>query len=219
MVETVVNRLRDRSRSFLIVLLLFLGVAFADSAFAQGNLPAVPGAWWLAPIGSLFALAAALYFYKSVMKQSEGTEKMREIAQAVREGAMAYLRQQYKIVTRHHNTISRLTTCMLLALLAGCSAAVRQSSKTSLEFLEYGKTTKDMVRSKLGPPTGTFEGDRIISYRLGKTKEGYFVSDRVAYPYEPVAPAWLSGIEGKFSLVLIFDENQILQKHSLVQVK
>ena len=107
---------------------------------------------------------------------------------------------------------------MLLAFVAGCAtAASRHASKTSLDFLEDGKTTKEAVILKLGPPPGTFEGEKIISYRLGKTKEGYFVSDRVADPYVP--PVWFSGIEGKFSLVLIFDENQILQKHSLVQIK
>ena len=97
MIETVSNRLYERSRGYLILSFLLLGVA--NSAFAQTeSLPPVPGAWWLAPIGSLFALGFAFYFYKSVMKQNEGTEVMREIAQAVRDGAMAYLRQQYKVV-------------------------------------------------------------------------------------------------------------------------
>ena len=78
---------------------------------------------------------------------------------------------------------------MLLVLLAGCAtAASRYASKTSLDFLEDGNT-KEAVILKLGPPTSTFEGDRIISYRLEKAKEGYFVSERVADPYAPEAPA------------------------------
>lgn len=97
MIETIDNRLRRRSRGFLILLGLLFGIT--NSALAQTEpLPAVPSAWWLAPIGSLIALGFALYFYKSVMRQSEGTAVMREIAQAVRDGAMAYLRQQYKVV-------------------------------------------------------------------------------------------------------------------------
>ncbi|MCK6627807.1 MAG: sodium-translocating pyrophosphatase [Anaerolineae bacterium] len=55
--------------------------------------------WWLAPVGSIVALLFAWIFYQSVMKLSEGTPEMIEIAQAVREGAMAYLRRQYKVVT------------------------------------------------------------------------------------------------------------------------
>lgn len=54
--------------------------------------------WWVAPIGSLLALVFALIFYKDMMSNDEGTDKMKEIAQYVREGAMAYLRQQYKVV-------------------------------------------------------------------------------------------------------------------------
>ncbi len=47
---------------------------------------------------SLVALGFAYYFFKSMMKESEGTDTMKKIALHVRKGAMAYLRQQYKIV-------------------------------------------------------------------------------------------------------------------------
>ena len=50
---------------------------------------------WLAPVGSIMALAFAWYLAASILKQDEGNEKMREIAQAVREGARAYLKRQY----------------------------------------------------------------------------------------------------------------------------
>ncbi len=53
----------------------------------------------LAPAGSLLALGFAAYLAYSVLKQDEGTAKMKEIAQAVKEGAGAYLRRQYSIVT------------------------------------------------------------------------------------------------------------------------
>lgn len=47
------------------------------------------------PISSLLALGFALFLARKILKTSEGTPKMKEIAQAVREGAEAYLRQQY----------------------------------------------------------------------------------------------------------------------------
>ncbi len=53
---------------------------------------------YLAPIGSLMALAFAAYLAWFIMRQDEGTPKMREIAQAVREGAAAYLKRQYTTV-------------------------------------------------------------------------------------------------------------------------
>jgi K(+)-stimulated pyrophosphate-energized sodium pump len=55
-------------------------------------------AYVLAPIGGIAALIMALVFSKSVMKRSEGDEEMVTIAQAVRDGAMAYLTRQYKVV-------------------------------------------------------------------------------------------------------------------------
>lgn len=59
---------------------------------------AVPLLWWLGPIGALIALGYAYYFYRQVMAHNEGTPRMIEIAQAVREGAMAYLTRQYRVV-------------------------------------------------------------------------------------------------------------------------
>lgn len=58
----------------------------------------LPGIWWVAPIASIAALIFAGFFYAKMMSASEGTEKMKEIAGHVREGAMAYLIRQYKVV-------------------------------------------------------------------------------------------------------------------------
>ena len=58
----------------------------------------IPVAFWLVPIASLVALSMAWYFFRSMMKADEGTPRMREIAGHVRRGAMAYLKQQYKVV-------------------------------------------------------------------------------------------------------------------------
>ncbi|HET6559114.1 MAG TPA: sodium-translocating pyrophosphatase [Prolixibacteraceae bacterium] len=54
--------------------------------------------FWLVPISSILALSFAFYFFKQMMKESEGTDTMKKIAKHVREGAMAYLKQQYKVV-------------------------------------------------------------------------------------------------------------------------
>ncbi len=52
----------------------------------------------LAAIGSVLALLFAYLFFKNMMTNSEGTDRMKEIAQHVRDGAMAYLSRQYKVV-------------------------------------------------------------------------------------------------------------------------
>lgn len=54
--------------------------------------------FYLVPAASIIALLFAWIFFRQMMKESEGSATMKEIAQYVREGAMAYLRQQYKVV-------------------------------------------------------------------------------------------------------------------------
>lgn len=58
----------------------------------------IPTIFWLVPIAAIVALAYARYFFVQMKRQSEGTDLMKEIAGHVRHGAMAYLRQQYKVV-------------------------------------------------------------------------------------------------------------------------
>ena len=54
---------------------------------------------WIVFCASIVALGFAFFFYRKMLKEDEGTPTMREIASHVRKGAMAYLKQQYKVVT------------------------------------------------------------------------------------------------------------------------
>lgn len=58
----------------------------------------LPNIFWLIPVSSIIALGFAWYFFRNMMSYSEGTDLMKKIAQHVRTGAMAYLKQQYKVV-------------------------------------------------------------------------------------------------------------------------
>jgi len=73
----------------------------ASSAFAaDGSGSSVtPCIWWLAPIASVLALIFAVFFYRKMMTSSEGNDTMKQIAQHVREGALAYLKRQYRVVS------------------------------------------------------------------------------------------------------------------------
>ncbi len=53
---------------------------------------------WFAPVGSIIALLFAVYLIISVLRKEEGTDKMKEISHAIREGASAYLKRQYLTV-------------------------------------------------------------------------------------------------------------------------
>lgn len=59
----------------------------------------IPIVFWLVPLASVVALGMAWYFFRQMRKEDEGTPRMIEIAEYVRRGAMAYLKQQYKVVT------------------------------------------------------------------------------------------------------------------------
>ncbi len=59
----------------------------------------IPIFFWLVPVASVIALGLAYHFFRSMKKEDEGTPRMIEIAEYVRKGAMAYLKQQYKVVT------------------------------------------------------------------------------------------------------------------------
>ena len=170
MIETVFNWLRGRSRGCLIFLTSWMGMAVANSAFAQSeSLPPLPTAWWLIPISSLFALGFAFVFYKSVMKQSEGTEVMREIAQAVREGAMAYLRQQYKVVG-----IVFVVLCVIFLIMAfGLNA---QNKVVPFAFLTGGFFSG--LCGFLGMKTATNASARTTSAAMDSLNSGLRIAFR-----------------------------------------
>ena len=73
----------------------------------------IPNVFWLVPIASVVALGIAFFFFRQMMGEDEGTPRMREIALYVRKGAMAYLKQQYKVVG-----IVFVVLCILFAFMA-----------------------------------------------------------------------------------------------------
>ncbi len=84
---------------FGVVGLLFLLTGSLTAQTSEQTLRYIPNIWFIAPIGAISGLFFAWYFYRSIMKKDEGNTEMKRIAQAVREGAMAYLYRQYKVVT------------------------------------------------------------------------------------------------------------------------
>lgn len=89
-----------------------LTTAAATGAEEMAENIKIPAIWWVAPIGSLFALFFAWFFYSQVKKANPGDANMIEIAGHVREGAMAYLKRQYKVVTVFFIVVSALLFLM-----------------------------------------------------------------------------------------------------------
>src|SRR5690554_4319671 len=86
--------------------------------------------FYLVPAASIVALIFAYYFFKKMMKESEGTEKMKTIAQYVRDGAMSYLKQQYKVVV--------VVFVILAFLFAGMAYFGLQNNWVPFAFLTGG---------------------------------------------------------------------------------
>lgn len=92
------------------------------------------------------------------------------------------------------------------ALLAsGCVGAVGR--RGLLDFLSDGTTRKEDVLLRLGQPASTLEGERVLTYRLGEDRGGYFLDPAAVRPF--------LGYRA-YSLVLIFDEQGVLRRHAMV---
>ncbi len=79
---------------------------------------------------SVLALAFAFFFFKQMMKEDEGTDTMKKIAAYVRRGAMAYLKQQYKVVT--------VVFCVLTVIFAVMAVFKLQNGIVWFAFLTGG---------------------------------------------------------------------------------
>jgi hypothetical protein len=95
-----------------------------------------------------------------------------------------------------------------LSLLPSCGSIERiDSAGTGASFgtIEDGRVTRQELTGRLGEPYRTFEGRRIAIYQLDDSNGGFDESfDADAAPYR---------------LVLVFDSNDVLVKHSVVRVK
>ena len=100
-----------------------------------------------------------------------------------------------------------LLPLFMAAFLAGCaSAPVGQGNL--LEFIQDGQTTKEDVLLKLGEPNAMFENARILTYRLSKDEKGWVL----------LGPTKGWG-EAFVNLVLVFDSQGVLRRHSQVKVR
>ena len=106
---------------------------------------------------------------------------------------------------------------VLALMLAGCATPPppMKGSPDLLSFMADGKTTKAEVIATLGQAAGRFEGEKILTYRLGfePRNNGYYLVER-----ESRKSGWPVWSKAAFSLVLVFDDASVLQQHSLVKV-
>ena len=162
--------------------------------------------WWIAPIASLLALGFAIYFYKKMAEASEGTDRMKEIAGYVREGAMAYLWRQYRVVT--------LVFFVLLVVLAVLAKMGIQNPFVPIAFLTGGffsglcgyigmrTATAASARTAQGCSEGLNRGLQVafrsgavmglvvVGFGLLDICLWYLILDKFVYSAEHMASGW-----------------------------
>ena len=168
--------------------------------------------WWIAPIASIFALLFANYFYKKMMGAHEGNETMIEIAGHVREGAMAYLFRQYKVVI--------IVFVVLLAILQVLALCGIQNPFVPIAFLTGGffsglcgfigmktataassRTAQGCSESlnhglQVAFRSGAVMGLVVVGFGLLDICIWYFVLDKLVYTAEHMQNGWsLFGME------------------------
>lgn len=116
---------------FVVPVFAFSAAAMAAEGSEPAEIVSTPLSWVMTPMAAaLLALAFAWYFYKKVMAEPEGTERMIEIARYVREGAYAYLFRQYSVVS--------LVFLVLLIILGACAYLGIQNPFVPVAFLTGG---------------------------------------------------------------------------------
>ena len=125
--------------------------------------------FYLVPAASVLALLFAWIFFRQMKKESEGTPTMKEIAQYVREGAMAYLKQQYKVVT-----IVFVVLAILFAVLAYGFGV--QNGWVPFAFLTGGFFSG--LAGFIGMRTATFASARTANATMRSLNSGLKIAFR-----------------------------------------
>ena len=124
--------------------------------------------FYLVPEAAVVALLFAYIFFRQMMKESEGTATMKEIAKFVREGAMAYLKQQYKVVI--------IVFAVLAALFAVLAYLGVQNEWVPFAFLTGGLFSG--LAGFVGMKTATYASARTANAARRSLNSGLKVAFR-----------------------------------------
>jgi len=178
------NRLIGRNAGKMWIVCIAIGAfvwltmpAFAQQAAeavtdqaAMGRPPSgIPTIWWIAPIGAILALIFARKFYVEVKKADPGDPEMIEIAGYVSDGAMAYLKRQYKVVT---------IVFLILACLLGYMAYVLKVQNPIVPFAFLTGGFFSGLCGYLGMRTATMASNRTTAAARRSLNDGLVVAFR-----------------------------------------
>ncbi|MFQ5490332.1 MAG: sodium-translocating pyrophosphatase [Phycisphaerae bacterium] len=172
--------------------------------------PDIPTIWWVAPIGAVIALLFAFIFYKQVRAADAGDEDMIRIAKYVSDGAMAYLKRQYMVVTM---------VFIVLALVLAFMAFVLKVQNTivPLAFLTGGFFSG--LCGFLGMKTATLASNRTTAGAKQSLNRGLVVAFRAGAVMGMVVTGFaLVDITGWFLILYKFAPNMHLSTITVVML-
>ncbi|MGD8585007.1 MAG: sodium-translocating pyrophosphatase [Chloroflexota bacterium] len=171
----------------------------------------LPLIWWLGPLAAIVALVFAYHFYRQLMKRSEGSERMIDIAQAIREGATAYLSRQYRVVG--------IVFALLFVLFLVLSLLRLQNPIVPVAFLTGGffsalcgfigmKTATNASARAAHAASASLNGGLQVALRagavMGLVVVGFALLDITAWflILYYVAPAIITDVSGAFGFLV-----------------
>jgi K(+)-stimulated pyrophosphate-energized sodium pump len=157
----------------VVGIVLAVGNALAASAETVGEAvhqnPHLPWAWWIAPISAIIALVMAVHFYREVKAANPGDDDMIEIANHVTEGALAYLKRQYSVVTM---------VFIVLAIILGFMAFYLQVQNPLVPFAFLTGGFFSGLCGFLGMKTATMASNRTAAGARDSLNKGLTVAFR-----------------------------------------
>ena len=151
----------------------------------------------IAPIGGLIALLFAAYLFFSVKNQSPGNEKMQELSSAIRQGAMAFLKSEYKVL---------IIFVIVVAGLLFTASFIEDSN------IHWGTSFAFIIGAIFSAVTGNI-GMRTATMANSRTAEGTKkeLSKGLSIAFSSGAVMGMSvvglGVLGVFSLFMLFNNN------------
>ncbi len=177
-------------------------------------------------VTAVIALAVGLWLMKGVLKNDQGTQKMRDIAQAIQEGAVAFLKRQFK-------TILIIVVPLAVLIFFTATKVVKPDHVVALSFADVGGyrvlaflfgaacsgltgfvgmslAVRGNVRTAAAARSGTLPGALKVAFRTGGITGMFCVglgllgAATIVFIFQNMATAVLIGFGFGASLLALF---------------
>ncbi len=172
-------------------------------------MPQLPLIWYVAPLGAIVSIIFAFVFYKLVKKENPGNARMQEIAGYVREGAFAYLKQQYKGVAIFFFVVFVVFQIMSIwlkvldplipwgflsgGLMSGLAGFIGMNTATMASNRTAQACSQSLNKGlKVAFRAGAVMGLIVVGLALLDISTWFYVLNLLGYPLEKIAVVMLS---------------------------